>query len=481
MDTTIYAVPQLMNRLNELNHFLNENSSHISNLSLKEIMKLNSLVEILKNVDSSRLTVDMDISLKEDKNFNEENPNLQNEVKLNFQKLDTSLKNYLTLLDKFNSGEKVIKEDLDRSYKTLSIHLDSFESKAIDALSEMLGSRISNIKSSRTKTMSAGVLAVLMALAISYFITKSIKLDLNSLVLKLSSSSEDVESTSLHSMEISSKLSTAVTEQASSVQEISATTEEISQMTQKNNDNVKVSMQATVETVNTVNHATGLMDELDIAILNLKIGNDQIIARSNLNSKNFESIIGIIKSIEDKTKVINDIVFQTKLLSFNASVEAARAGEQGKGFSVVADEVGNLAKMSGQAAQEITELLEGSLKKVRELTVEADFEIKKVVDVATSNISSVSQKVSLCQNSNKDILKNSDKITSLINEVVIASEEQTKGVMEITKAIGSFDVVTNQNAHLANELNSSAKLLSEKSSDLKEIIGSLIRMSGIKS
>jgi methyl-accepting chemotaxis protein len=240
-------------------------------------------------------------------------------------------------------------------------------------------------------------------------------------------------------------------------------------------------MQATVETVNTVNHATGLMDELDIAILNLKIGNDQIIARSNLNSKNFESIIGIIKSIEDKTKVINDIVFQTKLLSFNASVEAARAGEQGKGFSVVADEVGNLAKMSGQAAQEITELLEGSLKKVRELTVEADFEIKKVVDVATSNISSVSQKVSLCQNSNKDILKNSDKITSLINEVVIASEEQTKGVMEITKAIGSFDVVTNQNAHLANELNSSAKLLSEKSSDLKEIIGSLIRMSGIKS
>ena len=72
----------------------------------------------------------------------------------------------------------------------------------------------------------------------------------------------------------------------------------------------------------------------------------------------------LISEIGNKTKVINDIVFQTKLLSFNASVEAARAGEHGKGFSVVAEEVGNLAHMSGNSAKEITQLLESSINRV---------------------------------------------------------------------------------------------------------------------
>ena len=78
-------------------------------------------------------------------------------------------------------------------------------------------------------------------------------------------------------------------------------------------------------------------------------------------------ILGYIKSIEEKTKVINDIVFQTKLLSFNASVEAARAGEQGKGFAVVAEEVGNLATMSGTSAEEISKLLESSISHIESI------------------------------------------------------------------------------------------------------------------
>ena len=68
-----------------------------------------------------------------------------------------------------------------------------------------------------------------------------------------------------------------------------------------------------------------------------------------------KNMMTLIETINQKTSVINDIVFQTKLLSFNASVEAARAGEHGKGFAVVAEEVGNLAQMSGNAAQEINQ------------------------------------------------------------------------------------------------------------------------------
>ena len=70
----------------------------------------------------------------------------------------------------------------------------------------------------------------------------------------------------------------------------------------------------------------------------------------------------IIQEIEDKTKAIDEIVFQTKLLSFNASVEAERAGEHGRGFSVVAQEVGNLAQLSGKSAAEINEILKRKYK-----------------------------------------------------------------------------------------------------------------------
>jgi methyl-accepting chemotaxis protein len=481
MDATIYALPQLINRLNEVNAFLAANKSKLGSLGNKENMKLNNIIDKLKTIDLLRLMGDVDTSIKEDKNFHGINSALQNTVKNNSQNLSKSLLDYISILEKINIGEEVSTESLDKANKLVSASLMTFQSSGIDTLSEMLKNRVESIISRRLKAMGIGILAVLMALAISFYITRTVKNELNDLIVKLSANSEEVENTSKENMDISAELSCAVTEQSTSVQEISATTEEISQMTQKNNDNVKVTMQATSKTMETATTANGLMNELNKTIENLKIGNDQISERSNLNSKNFESIIGIMKTIEDKTKVINDIVFQTKLLSFNASVEAARAGEQGKGFSVVAEEVGKLAEMSGKAAKEITALLDSSLKQVRELTIEADLEIKKVVDISSSNISIVVTKVEHCQNINEEILYNSEKITSLINEVVVASDEQTKGVIEITKAIGTFDIVTDRNSQLANSLNISSKSLSEKSNDLKDVIGSLLKMAGNQS
>ena len=80
------------------------------------------------------------------------------------------------------------------------------------------------------------------------------------------------------------------------------------------------------------------------AIHEIDESNKDILKTVEDSNNNISEISNSIRQIGEKTKVINDIVFQTKLLSFNASVEAARAGEQGKGFAVVAEEVGNLAR-----------------------------------------------------------------------------------------------------------------------------------------
>ena len=81
------------------------------------------------------------------------------------------------------------------------------------------------------------------------------------------------------------------------------------------------------------------------------------------STEDLDSINNSIRGIQ-KTQVINDIVFQTQLLSFNASIEAAKAGVHGKGFSVVAEEVGKLAVLSGTAASEISEILKESSKTI---------------------------------------------------------------------------------------------------------------------
>jgi len=115
----------------------------------------------------------------------------------------------------------------------------------------------------------------------------------------------------------------------------------------------------------------------------------------------------IISEIENKTKIINEIVFQTKLLSFNASVEAARAGEQGKGFAVVAEEVGNLAELSGKAATEITSMLDSGLAKVNDIAVGTK---RRVGEISTEG----SQKIT----SSKRIIEDSKQVLDSILENV---------------------------------------------------------------
>lgn len=108
--------------------------------------------------------------------------------------------------------------------------------------------------------------------------------------------------------------------------------------------------------------------------------NDSIADQTRQNNEKINEIVKLISDIGNKTKVINEIVFQTKLLSFNASVEAVRVGEYGKGFAVVAEEVGNLAnKMSGNAAKEISSLLDESQRKTAQIVKETESKVDELI------------------------------------------------------------------------------------------------------
>jgi len=187
-------------------------------------------------------------------------------------------------------------------------------------------------------------------------------------------------------------------------------------------------------------------------------------------SEKMVEIISVIEEIGTKTSVINDIVFQTKLLSFNASVEAARAGEHGKGFAVVAEEVGNLATASGKAATEISSMLHDSVNKVQEIVNTSKDKIARVTEEGTSKIEFGQSIASQCGEQLNLILENVNSVHGTISEVRLASNEQATGIREVSKAMQMLDQVSNDTQQISTDILKVANTLTHGSQDLEGIV-----------
>ena len=160
------------------------------------------------------------------------------------------------------------------------------------------------------------------------------------------------------------------------------------------------------------------------------------------SAKAVEETVGAMKSIAEKISIIEEIAYQTNLLALNAAIEAARAGEHGKGFAVVATEVRKLAERAQKAAKEIGSLA-GSSVKVAERSG------KLIVELVPA------------------IRKTAD----LVQEVAAASAEQSAGVTQVSKAMGTVDQVTQRNASAAEELSSTAEEMASQAEGLQQLMG----------
>ncbi|MFC7297622.1 methyl-accepting chemotaxis protein [Herminiimonas aquatilis] len=161
-----------------------------------------------------------------------------------------------------------------------------------------------------------------------------------------------------------------------------------------------------------------------------------------------DEISASAKRIVDIISLINGIAFQTNILALNAAVEAARAGEQGKGFAVVAAEVRSLAQRSASAAKEIKVLIDDSVDKVEignQLVSDAMATMNGIVDSVKS-------------------------VTEIMNEISVASREQSTGIEQVNLAITHMDEVTQQNAALVEEAAMAASSLDEQTIHLTQSI-----------
>ncbi len=310
-------------------------------------------------------------------------------------------------------------------------------------------------------------LSLIIGFIFLYFVVSKVMKRITKISHDLSLFSDEVLSASIEMLKSSEVLASGNMEQATALQQTSSSMTEISSMLTKSSQNAEVAKNNSEVSEKSVSKGKEVVSEMVHSIREIEQSNEKISSQLENNNKEMIAIIDVINEIEDNTKIINDIVFQTKLLSFNASVEAARAGESGKGFAVVADEIGNLAQMSGQAAGNIFSMLEKSIKTVEETVENSKTKVSHLIIESNKKIENGVLVANSCRDVFNEIIQNVSEVSHLTSEISSAGHEQKIGIKEISLAMRKMDSITVQNSTLSQKSSQNSKKLESQSSSLK--------------
>lgn len=329
-------------------------------------------------------------------------------------------------------------------------------------------------KASTINVVMWGLLITIIAMVFGFMSIRKPVASLTQLADNLAKTADEVASMSSEIAATSSHISDGAVQQAAALEETSASMEEMSAMVSRNSEGADRSKDLANKSQSTAEQGKNVVQEMIHSIDEIDKSNSQIMNQIEDSNRQISDIVQIIAEIGNKTKVINEIVFQTKLLSFNASVEAARAGEQGKGFAVVAEEVGNLARMSGNAAADITQMLDSSLHKVESIVSETKSKVEVLVKVGKEKVEKGTDVAKECEAVLQEIVQNVQSVSAMVEQIAEGSHEQSKGVSEINKALVQLNNITQQNTGAAQESSFAADKLSSQAELLRQIVQSVM-------
>lgn len=255
-------------------------------------------------------------------------------------------------------------------------------------------------------------------------------IDVSSIV---NSSKEELERAGKEISSGSQNLASISSELASGVEEITSSIEELQSIIESNAKNINQSVDMVYEIKNKSEEASQVTENLKNAM---------------------ESIVIDSKKIDRIIKIIEDIAFQTNILSLNAAVESARAGEAGKGFSVVAEQVKQLASKTSSSIKETSDL----------------------IDSIRHHIQNGREQVQLTKENAELFKELANQIYTFLSNVNLSLKEETKGAMQVTNAISQVNAQVQNIASISEENASISEELFRKTSDLKKIIEELNKL-----
>ncbi|MEL4869355.1 methyl-accepting chemotaxis protein [Pantoea agglomerans] len=244
----------------------------------------------------------------------------------------------------------------------------------------------------------------------------SLSSNIATLVREIRASSQTAMTLSDQLSSRSAQLSVKTEQQSASLVQTAASMEQMAASTKNNADNTRLAS-----------------EQANVATLQARKGGELM----GQVATNMQSITECAQQMTEIISLIDGIAFQTNILALNAAVEAARAGDHGKGFSVVAEEVRNLAHRSAEAAKNI----------------------KTLIEVTSTNVTQGVTVVSQAEKNMHEIVAGSGKVSRLMDEISTSTSEQEKGISQITLALSELERVTQSNVAMAEELNGSSDVL----------------------
>lgn len=274
------------------------------------------------------------------------------------------------------------------------------------------------------------IATIIISQYIAYLVAKNIDKTVSVIIDDLTLASSNLNSISKELTTNGRILAEGTTQQAASMQETSLTLEESASMLHQTTQNTK---------------------EADSLARQAKEVANQGDSDMRIMLESMEELKKSSAEISKIIRVIDEIAFQTNILSLNAAVEAARAGDAGKGFAVVAEEVRNLAQRSAQAAKDTANIIESNI----DLSVKC---LKITEQVSESLIT---------------IKDETNKVSELLEEISTASQEQEIGITQINNAMSKMENVIQANAKSAQEGACSADQVAVFSDQMKEFVMAL--------
>lgn len=269
----------------------------------------------------------------------------------------------------------------------------------------------------------AVILAMLLGALIGFLINRSIQGPVSHATNGLIASSHQVADSARAIASMSEELAASVSQQKAALHETVASMSELSTMIEQTASNSAKASQVSTQGHESAEQGRIAVEQVIASVEEVSRSNTKVFSQINESNQEVLQITKMIDEISSKTQVINEIVFQTKLLSFNAAVEAARAGEHGKGFAVVAEEVGSLAKMSGDAAKEIRSLLDNSVTRVNSIVSGTQAKIGSLTK-------SVSGKVQESAEAARNLFSQSENMLEMVNALDVVVNGQARAQIQ---------------------------------------------------